>query len=1551
MYIKSILIFMWNTLESLRRAMLLRSINHAVALSLKRNPKSPKSQYIRAIILVKGTHFYGFHASYTPFLKILVSDPSFVNRITTILQSGSVMSTRFRVFESHLSYILQFLSDFGLYGCGIMEIEDALERCAQAQEEGEEEQGLSADAAMTVKFLPSSYFRESRLPLEVDVIAPHILNRHLLAARNIHHKLQIPAPALPSEPLVLSVRELWEDERLHRESLGLDPSPEIPLDPSESSRLKGGEWVAEARWWEEIARRIERERVVPHTNATKDTTADWERFVMTTFESIEAVWEKKYKTWKPAKKPVQAGNLETKASRSGQDDIWGGKDPGNAVDLEGDAKVDVDISLLSESDMTQLDQDEQEPDNKQEPAIQDLTKEDEGDTDGEEDRAISEERDLGPDPVEGEIVRDEVQQNPFVDNPESLVAETVGYQLSSPPLAKRELCPDSRENSPTPKRRKVEESGEDHSVTLKETRFEKTPTPTLEATDTVSTNKESQGDDSPHPAKIDVPVSTFPAEYRSTLISARAFQPSRVFDTCITDNANRYVYSLPAPTLAELEYGLQALDLPNKIYQPPYYSKDADVPDVSREFAGLTFRLKGGQGVTCLEDWYTSQKPATKAAFANKKVVLNPRGVGGWEYASVPPTCADVRRSLKVVTQTKDAMTLKYRSQIEGPTQANIYGFKTSPHVTVKPSRERTNMSIMSLEVFVPTTGDKVPDPENDEVHAIFFAYRIAGRDISRSGVMVQRSANALHKKLGEFNPQSFDSELDLINGLIDLVMELDPDILTGWELQMNSWGYLEARGRTLSLTITELISRAPPRYKAASSIDPWASRKASNIMVAGRHVFNLWRVMRSERTLTIYTFENVVFDVLRRRVPRYSFRTLTEWYTSPAVVQTTLLFGHMLMRARTNLELLEETDLVTKTAEFARVFGVDFFSVLSRGSQFKVESFMFRMAKPESFMLISPSRNDVGRQNAAECMPLIMEPQSAFYTSPLLVLDFQSLYPSVMIAYNYCYSTCLGRVTGFKGANKFGVLPHLDVDPALLEKLKDHINVSPNGMMYVKPNVRKGLLARMLIELLDTRVMVKQAMKRVGGDKARKRILDARQLSLKYIANVTYGYTSASFSGRLPAVEIADSIVQSGRETLEKAIETIETTRKWGAKVMYGDTDSVFVYLPGKTKEQAFAVGYDIAETITSMNPAPIKLKFEKVYLPCVLMAKKRYVGFKFESIDEVEPTFDAKGIETVRRDGILAQRKMVENCLKMLFRTQDLSQIKNYCYRSWHKILENKAPVQDFIFAKEVRMGTYSEKGPPPPGVLVAARKMVLDPNDEPQYGDRIPYVIARSATAVRLVDRAMDPLDFMNNGQVHLDANYYITRVLIPPLARIFNLMGADITQWYNEMPKIVAPELVSPRKPKLTNYGRDSPSKQNIDEHFSSTQCLSCGDPATQGLCDGCSKAPRETMANLRSRIRQKEDWLVKTHQVCATCTGSAAADAIHCVSLDCQWFYARRKAEKETELIPIFEDLLEDLEFADNNKERHNEAPIVYELVDSPSPDSSLDIYVDDLIEN
>lgn len=324
---------------------LTHSLNHAIALSLKRNPRSPNAQYIRAVLLVKGVHFYGFHSSYSPFLKILVANPAYVNRAATILQSGSVMSTRFCVFESHLSYVLQFMCDFGLYGCGWLEAGSALQRSAEDMDTLNEDK---------VQFAPSPYFRQSRMPLEVDVIAPQILNRHRLSMRNLHHQLNIPAPPLPPEPLVLSVRELWEDERQRRRAHGLHPSPEIPLDPSDSSREPGGAWVAEARWWEELRIKMEKERSM-EAPAPEGSTTGWERWTMSTFESVEALWETSWKVWQPARFPEPADDTigGTSVSDGLSQTQWDGPEDLTGFDSE-DIDIDVDISMISSQEISQM---------------------------------------------------------------------------------------------------------------------------------------------------------------------------------------------------------------------------------------------------------------------------------------------------------------------------------------------------------------------------------------------------------------------------------------------------------------------------------------------------------------------------------------------------------------------------------------------------------------------------------------------------------------------------------------------------------------------------------------------------------------------------------------------------------------------------------------------------------------------------------------------------------------------------------------------------------------------------------------------------------------------------------------------------------------------------------------------------------------------------------------------------------------------------------------------------------------------------------------------
>jgi len=130
------------------------------------------------------------------------------------------------------------------------------------------------------------------------------------------------------------------------------------------------------------------------------------------------------------------------------------------------------------------------------------------------------------------------------------------------------------------------------------------------------------------------------------------------------------------------------------------------------------------------------------------------------------------------------------------------------------------------------------------------------------------------------------------------------------------------------------------------------------------------------------------------------------------------------------------------------------------------------------------------------EFIPLNIEPRAGLYLDPVIVLDFQSLYPSISIAYNYCFNTCLGKISNYKNllnilsnsndlsSQKYNIpLGALNYQICQFERLLElldskQLTFAPNGAIFVKRNIRMGLLPIMLTELLDTRVMVKNAMK-----------------------------------------------------------------------------------------------------------------------------------------------------------------------------------------------------------------------------------------------------------------------------------------------------------------------------------------------------------------------------------------------------------------------------------------------------------------------------------------
>ncbi|KAM6915313.1 DNA polymerase zeta catalytic subunit [Xenentodon cancila] len=893
---------------------------------------------------------------------------------------------------------------------------------------------------------------------------------------------------------------------------------------------------------------------------------------------------------------------------------------------------------------------------------------------------------------------------------------------------------------------------------------------------------------------------------------------------------------------------------------------------------------------------------------------------------------ADPLRRVLLTTQMKNQFAAlnvpkKDDSQIEGPSIANSYGFKVSMQnlQDAKALHEVQHLTLMSLELHARTRRDLEPDPEFDPICALFYCFSSDAPLQNDHGaqltgaIMVDKDHPGrvqgcrgtapllVRSGISGLRVTYTSEEKTLFEELVVIMRRFDPDILVGYEVQMRSWGYLLQRAAVLGVDLCQQLSRVPGDSKEnrfAAERDEYGADTMTEISIIGRVTLNLWRVMKSEVTLNNYSFENVAFHVLHQRFPLYSPRTLSDWFDHNTHLHRWKMVDHYVSRVCGSIHLLQQNDIIGKTSELARVFGIQFLHVLTRGSQYRVESMMLRVAKPLNYIPVTPSTQQRAQQRAPQCIPLVMEPESRFYSNSVVVLDFQSLYPSIVIAYNYCFSTCLGHVDslGTSDEFKFGCTS-LRVPPELLYQLRNDITVSPSGIAFVKSSVRKGVLPSMLEEILNTRIMVKRSMKTYKDDKALMKLLDARQLGLKLIANVTFGYTAANYSGRMPSVEVGDSIVHKARETLERAIRLVNDTKKWGARVVYGDTDSMFVLLKGATKEQAFKIGHEIAEAVTATNPKPVKLKFEKVYLPCVLQTKKRYVGYMYESLDQKEPVFDAKGIETVRRDSCAAVSKILERSIKLLFETRDISQVKRFVQRQCMKVLDGRASMQDLTFAKEYRGSGSYRPGACVPALELTRRMMAYDRRLEPRVGERVPYVVVYGMPGVPLIQLVRRPPEVLQDPGLRLNATYYITKQILPPLARMFQLIGVDVFSWYQELPRIQKASC------SAAPGGEDVSRKGTISQYFTTLHCPVCDNLTQLGVCSRCRADPQRVAVTLHQDMREWERQQDQLLKICRSCS-SGAERQVPCVSLDCPVLYKLSRVNRQLSKAPYLRQLLE-----------------------------------------
>lgn len=338
---------------------------------------------------------------------------------------------------------------------------------------------------------------------------------------------------------------------------------------------------------------------------------------------------------------------------------------------------------------------------------------------------------------------------------------------------------------------------------------------------------------------------------------------------------------------------------------------------------------------------------------------------------------------------------------------------------------------------------------------------------------------------------------------------------------------------------------------------------------------------------------------------------------------------------------------------------------------------------------------------------------------------------------------------------------------------------------------------------------------------------------------------------------------------------------------------DSVMVKFGMKTVEEAMPLATKAADEVSAIFPRPIKLEFEKVYFPYLLMNKKRYAGLLWTSPEKYDK-LDAKGLETVRRDNCLLVRKVVDTCLRKILIERDVSGAIEFAKNTISDLLQNKLDISMLVISKSLGKSAddadYNNKQA---HVELAMRMKKRDAGSAPNVGDRVAYVIIQAAKGTPAYEKSEDPVFVLDNN-IPIDTEYYLTNQLSNPLTRIFE-------------PIIPNPQVLLSGDHTRTVVKSTPTAKAGGIMMFAvkKEKCLGCKTLITEkdksvpgsSLCGNCQDKEAEIYISKLNEMTSQQQLFNQLWTECQRCQGSFHQNVI-CSNRDCPIFYRRKKVQMD-----------------------------------------------------
>lgn len=563
-------------------------------------------------------------------------------------------------------------------------------------------------------------------------------------------------------------------------------------------------------------------------------------------------------------------------------------------------------------------------------------------------------------------------------------------------------------------------------------------------------------------------------------------------------------------------------------------------------------------------------------------------------------------------------------------------------------------------------------------------------------------------------------------------------------------------------------------------------------------------------------------------------------------------------------------------------------------------------------------------------------------HVNPIPTLDFNSMYPNIMKEKNLGQSS-LGTLEWFtaQGIGPERLWSHeieapdpLDgnkpklfyfLQPRRLNQLEASAlpayDDQPAGLLQCienadgtfTPRIEVADTVAIIDDLLTARATVRAGQKGLASSSEQFRVLDALQLGYKYEVNSVYGAHGVT-SGRL-ASPVGPAVTKRGREHL-RFVETY-VTMHFGARVLGGDTDSVFVEFPqirepnDVFKEVELRCPVDdanapvqrkrfikhILDSLHSHLPPMMRLDFEKHLFPYLAIVKKRAGGGvlmptrnpvtglpEFEHGGKSKPA--EKGTEGKRRSTAPYGKrvfKLVNTLITKLFQTPDKmkAEIVRVVRESVQNVLEGNFDYSETVLTRYYGKTDYASDRVP---TLEICRKKRQRGEEVPALGSRIPMVVVASAKGSKFYQKVEDPLYALRHN-LKLDVDYIINKHLKKPICRITDVFDRSLAQLM--FPKHLYVRVNLLECDAFHRYARYE------------NRCEFCKAPAgLDFVCAACVDARGwdEINAHYMDKLEDAKGHFENTKSKCYPCVGVQPGDTIECENVWCKEFAPRKRAE-------------------------------------------------------